>query len=370
MANAVFDSTRVDVVADNCLFRASGSIMKFDGFLALYDETSEEAADDKDTYNERLPELKPDDRVGLLDLIKKQFFTQPPPRYSEALLVRELEEKGIGRPSTYAQIIDTLKRRKYVNVEGRRFVPTEIGYIVKEILVREFPDIFDVQFTAEMESHLDKIEEGDAEWVGILKEFYTPFSSRLEGVKSNIREIRAQNQEITDRTCPECSKFPLVIKWSRNGRFLACQGFPACKYTEPLEKIKTVETDEVCSKCGAKMVILDINGNRFLGCSRYPDCRNTKSLSTGVPCPNEQCDGVIVERKTRRGKLFYGCSNYPRCTFASWNEPVDQKCSNCSYPVLFRRETKRKGLYLRCNKCRAEFPIASADGGDENGKAD
>ncbi|MDG5815382.1 type I DNA topoisomerase [Chitinispirillales bacterium ANBcel5] len=356
MENALFDSTRVDIDGDKCVLRANGSIMKFDGFLALYDESVDESSESSDKQDEKIPVLKVDDKPALKALSDKQHFTQPPPRYTEASLVRELEDKGIGRPSTYAQIIDTLKRRKYTEVESRRFKPTEIGYMVKNILIREFPKIFDVHFTADMESTLDNIEEGNAEWVNVLKEFYSPFADRLNDVRKNIKDLRAQNQEVTDRTCPECQEHPLVVKWSRNGKFLACQGFPSCKYTEPLEKIEVETTDEKCDKCGSPMVVLSIKGNKFLGCSKYPDCKNTRSISTGVTCPQEGCDGAIVQRKTRRGKVFFGCSNYPNCTFASWDPPVDKKCEKCGYPILVRKENKRKGVFLRCLSCKVEYP--------------
>jgi DNA topoisomerase-1 len=365
MENAVFDSTRVDSTADNCVFRTTGSIMKFDGFLALYDETVEDTAENGEGANERLPELQVGNSPALLDLTEKQHFTQPPPRYSEASLVRELEDKGIGRPSTYAQIIDTLKRRKYVNLEQRRFVPSEVGFMVKNILVKEFPDVFDVGFTADMESSLDKVETGDADWVAVLREFYTPFADRLNNVKGSIKDLRAQNQEVTDRTCPECNEHPLVIKWSRNGKFLACHGFPACKYTEPLEKATATPSGEICDKCGAPMVVLSINGNRFLGCSKYPDCKNTKSLSTGVHCPQPDCTGQMVERKTRRGKIFYGCSAYPKCTFATWDKPLDKKCGQCGFPMLVFRDTKRKGAVIKCPSCRHEEPQLSESAAPE-----
>jgi DNA topoisomerase-1 len=354
MENAISDSTRVDIDGDGCIFRATGSIIKFDGFLALYDESTDETTSDGDKDNERLPDVQAKKPVGLKSLSEKQHFTQPPPRYTEASLVRELEDKGIGRPSTYAQIIDTLKRRKYVELESRRFVPSEVGFMVKNILVREFPDVFDVGFTADMETSLDKIELGDRNWVEVLKEFYVPFSSRLTGVKQSIKDLRAQNQEVTDRKCPECGEHNLVIKWSRNGKFLACQGFPGCKYTEPLEKVEAIQTEEKCDKCGAPMVILTINGNRFLGCSKFPECKNTKSLSTGVNCPQDGCKGQLVERKTRRGKIFYGCNAYPQCNFATWDKPIDQKCSKCGYPMLVQKDTKRKGSYLRCLSCKDE----------------
>lgn len=357
MENAISDSTRVDIDGDGCIFRATGSIIKFDGFLALYDESTDDVAENGEKENERLPDVQPKRAVSLKNLNDKQHFTQPPPRYTEASLVRELEDKGIGRPSTYAQIIDTLKRRKYVELESRRFVPSEVGFMVKNILVKEFPEVFGVGFTADMETSLDKVEIGDADWVQVLKDFYGPFSGRLSGVKQSIKDLRAQNQEVTERKCPECGEHPLVIKWSRNGKFLACQGFPACKYTEPLEKVEAVQTEEKCNKCGSPMVILTINGNRFLGCSKFPECKNTKSLPTGVHCPQPGCNGILVERKTRRGKMFFGCDAYPECSFATWDRPINQKCGHCGYPILVQKETKRKGSYLKCPSCKDELML-------------
>ncbi|MBD3421920.1 MAG: type I DNA topoisomerase [Chitinivibrionales bacterium] len=358
MANARFDVTRIDITAGDYLFRARGQIMKFDGFLALYDETKDDSkSDSAEDQNDRLPDLTKGSSLSCRETIKKQHFTQPPPRYSEASLVRELEDKGIGRPSTYAQIIDTLKNRKYVDQENRRFIPTEVGYMVKNILVEEFADIFQVGFTAEMENDLDKVEVGDRDWIETLRHFYDPFQKKLESAKNDIQKLRAQNQEVTDRTCPQCEKFPLVIKWSKNGKFLACQGFPACRYTEPLEKPQVQESEEKCDKCGAPMVILNVKNTRFLGCSRYPECKNTRSLTTGVHCPSEGCKGVLVERRTKRGKVFYGCNAYPQCTFATWDQPVDKPCPACNYPILVLRETKRKGSFHRCPRCKAEYAL-------------
>jgi len=357
MADAIYDSTKIDIGCQNCIFRASGSILRFDGFLILYDETSEETVENGEDINENLPDLSVNTYVTLNEFIEKQHFTQPPPRYTEASLVKELEEKGIGRPSTYAQIIDTLKKRKYVILENKKFVPTEVGRMVKDILVKEFSDIFDVNFTANMENDLDKIELGEAEWISVLKEFYEPFSKKITDVKSNIKSIKASNQTITNKICPECKKFPLVVKWSKNGKFLACQGFPSCRHTEPLEKQEETKTNEICDKCGSPMIILNINGNRFLGCSQYPKCKNTKSISIGVSCPLEGCNGKIVERTTKRNKIFYGCSNYPKCKFASWDKPVAQKCEKCGFGVLLYKESKRKGKYLKCYNCKAEFKL-------------
>jgi DNA topoisomerase I len=357
MENAVIDQLRIDIAGGDGVFRATGSSTKFPGFLALYDETAEEVTENGDGQNDKLPSLSEKTALALKELTPKQHFTQPPPRYSEASLVRELEDKGIGRPSTYAQIIDTIKRRKYVTVETRRFTPTEIGFTVKNMLVKEFPDIFDVGFTAGMESNLDKIEDGEAEWVGVLKNFYGSFATRLEAVKQNIKELRAKNQEVTDRLCPQCGKHHLVIKWSRNGKFYACQGFPDCKYTETYGEREVAPHGETCDLCGAPMVVINVNGRKFLGCSKFPECKNTKSLSTGVHCPQPGCEGSIVERKTRRGKTFYGCSAYPKCTFATWDKPVDTKCATCGFPIMVYKESQRKGAYLRCPSCKIESPL-------------
>jgi DNA topoisomerase-1 len=360
MENAVFDSTRADISGGGCVFRASGSIMKFAGFLALYDESADDSVDSGEGQNEKLPELAAGDAVTKKELIDKQHFTQPPPRYTEASLVRELEDKGIGRPSTYAQIIDTLKRRKYTTVEARRFSPTEVGYMVKNTLVQEFPDVFDVGFTAQMETRLDDIESGGNDWIKVLKDFYAPFSDRLAEANKSIKNIRARNQEVTDRKCPECGEHFLAVKWSKNGKFLACQGFPACKHTEPLEKTPAIPVDEKCDKCGAQMAILTIKGNKFLGCTRYPECKNTRSFSIGVDCPEEGCGGSVVERRTRNGKLFYGCGNYPDCNFASWDKPVGKQCTQCGGRYLVHKVTKRKGSLLRCPACRAEYTEGGA----------
>jgi len=355
MANAIFDSTTVSIMADGCLFKVSGAVMKFDGFLALYEESKDDKAEDGDRKDVRLPHLERDNRLDLKEIVKRQHFTQPPPRYSEASLVRELEDKGIGRPSTYAQIIDTLKRRRYVTLDRRRFTPTEIGEKVKEMLVREFSHVFNVEFTAGLENELDKIEDGSLDWVAVLQRFYKPFHKRLDEVASKIKDIKSRNQESTGRTCPSCGKAPLVVKWSRNGKFLACQGFPSCRHTEPVEAEKPVKSDEVCDKCGAPMLIITRGGSQFLGCSRYPECKSTRAITTGVSCPKEGCDGTLAKRSSKRGRPFYGCNRYPKCTYLTLDEPVDRPCTVCGSKILTLRETKKRGSYLRCPTCRAEF---------------
>jgi DNA topoisomerase-1 len=357
MENAAYDATRIDIAVDNCMFRATGSIQTFDGFLKVYDEAREEAAEKEDGENDEIPLLTTGMALTCKDLQGKQHFTQPPPRYTEASLVRELEEKGIGRPSTYAQIIDTLRKRKYVTMDSRRFIPTDVGTMVSTILCAEFSDIFNVGFTAGMEGNLDSIENGEAEWVSVLRTFYDPFKERLAGVMTRVKDIRANNQEITDRICPTCNEHPLVMKWSRNGKFYACQGFPNCKYTEPADRVAPVQSDEKCDKCGAPMVILSLNNSRFLGCSRYPECKSTRSLSTGVHCPREGCEGSLVEKRTRKGKNFYGCNTYPKCQFATWDRPLNKTCPQCNYPIMVLRETKTKGTSHICPNCKNAIPV-------------
>jgi DNA topoisomerase-1 len=229
--------------------------------------------------------------------------------------------------------------------------------MVKNTLVKQFPNVFDVGFTAGMESRLDEIEAGDAEWVKVLKDFYAPFSDRLEVVRKNIKSLREENQEVTDKKCPECGEHFLVVKWGKNGKFLACPGFPACNHTEPVDKPDATPIDEKCDKCGAPMVLLTMNGNKFLGCSRFPECKNTTSFSIGMKCPNKGCGGNIVERRTRKGKIFYGCSQYPKCTFASWDKPVDKKCEKCGNAYMVQKEYKRNKVLktvTRCPACKAE----------------
>ncbi|RKY76544.1 DNA topoisomerase I, partial [candidate division KSB1 bacterium] len=222
------------------------------------------------------------------------------------------------------------------------------------ILVEHFPDIFNVEFTAKMEAQLDSVEAGKKSSIQVLQDFYNPFNQALQRVDSKKTHIKQSLLENTGEKCPECGR-ELVIKWGRNGKFMACSGYPDCKYTRPIEE-EQLETEISCDLCGSPMVVKTGKFGRFLACSAYPKCKNTKPLSIGVPCPRENCDGEIVEKRTRRGKIFYGCSRYPDCDFATWNLPVNQPCSQCHNPYLELRVSKAKGEYLYCPKCKAEFP--------------
>ncbi|MGM0461904.1 MAG: type I DNA topoisomerase [Fibrobacterota bacterium] len=354
MAPAIIHSTRIDFTAGDAVFQSTGSVIHFDGFLAVYEESREGGQDSsKDAL---LPNITEGTQLNPKKLEGKQHFTKPPARYSEALLVNQLEKLGIGRPSTYAQIIKTLRDRKYVEMEKKRFYPTEIGYKVKEILTSEFENIFNIDFTADMEEKLDSVETGTTDWVELLKSFYAPFSQQLETVNGHIQELKKQNQEETDRLCPQCKERNLIIRWSRNGKFLACPGFPKCKYAESLDQ-EYEESDVSCEKCGSPMRIIRRGNGRFLGCSNYPECKNTKPFTTGVPCPEKDCTGEIVERVSKRGRVFYGCSKYPECKYVLWDKPRQEKCETCGHPLLVEKNTKAKGQFKQCPSCKAEYAL-------------
>ncbi len=363
MAEAVFQVTSVDIEAEKYLFRSSASQLLFDGFLKVYQDVKEENGDEEEEF--KLPGLKENELLHLLELIHKQHFTKPPPRFTEASLIKELEENGIGRPSTYAQIVYTIKQRNYVEAENRRLYPTELGKTVNLILVKNFPDIFEVKFTANMEEELDKIEEGEEKWVDVLKEFYEPFRLNLEKVENNKSKIQKLTQEKTEEICDKCGS-PMIIRWGRNGKFLACSAYPDCKNAKPLDPSENgkVLTDKVCDLCGAPMMVKTSRYGRFLSCSKYPECKFTQPYSIGVDCPQDGCGGYLIERKTKRGKFFYGCSNYPKCNFATWDKPIAENCPNCEAKFLVMKSSKTKGDYLKCLKCGHEKlePVETVSG--------
>jgi DNA topoisomerase-1 len=347
MPSAAFLQTTVEIKADDAIFTAVGTVPVFQGFMALYVE----GEDDQENGNgeKKLPSLSEGEILVLLSLTPKQHFTQPPYRFSEATLIKELEEKGIGRPSTYATILATIKEKAYVRLEKGKFFPTELGCMVNDLLVVNFPDIFDIEFTAQMEENLDKIEEGQKDWVDTLKEFYTPFEKDLEMAKVSMRDVK---REIipTDAICERCGS-KMVKRWGKRGYFLACSSYPKCRYTREVEgnQENQVETEARCEKCGSPMVIKSGKFGRFLACSNYPTCKFTRPLDTGVRCPQEGCDGMIVERRTRKGRTFYSCTNYPSCTYALWDKPIPEKCPQCGFPFLVEKQGKG-GVMKRCPK--------------------
>ncbi len=362
MKPARFDVETVEIEAGRYLFRVTAQRTTFDGFLRLYHEEKEpDENGNGENGIETLPKLHQGESLTLIQLKPGQSFTKPPPRYSEAMLVKRLEADGIGRPSTYATIISTLKDRKYVELQERKLRPTELGGAVNGILVEHLPDVFNVRFTANMEKELDLVEEGTDDWVKIVNDFYRPFMATVRQLKGKEREIKASLTQQTDHTCPNCGA-PMVIKWGRNGRFLACSAYPTCKTTRPLaEEQARNQTNETCDKCGAPMVIKTGRFGRFLACSGYPKCRNTKRLTLGIKCPKENCSGEIVEKRAKGRRTFYGCSNYPSCSFATWDQPVSHSCPVCGHAFMLAKSSKAKGEFLKCPQCNHQTALDSVE---------
>ena len=361
MAQAQIDQKSILIkAAQRYIFNVSGSTVRFDGFMRLY------AAEDKNKNKETqiLPPVQEGELLSCKKINPKQHFTKPPPRFSEASLVKELEKNGIGRPSTYASILGVIQDKGYVELVNRYFAPSELGFIVNDLLVACFPKLLDISFTAQMETNLDDVERGILRELDLLSSFYGGFKQSLDDAKENMVSVKGVGVE-TGLSCPKCSK-ALNIKIGRNGHFIACTGYPECDFTSNytrdekgnisiVEKIEDSEPVKDCPKCGKPMVKKDGRFGLFLACTGYPDCKHTESLNqdnstkeTGVPCPQEGCNGTIVEKKSKRGKVFYGCSNYPDCTFASWDKPVDKACSKCGSPYMLEKETKRDGLFFKC----------------------
>jgi DNA topoisomerase I len=366
MSPAVFDTTTVDfdipsttqpdIGRRSYLFRATGSIVKFQGFLALYREAREEGEHKTLEDEQALPVVEVGEKVPCKGITPSQHFTEPPPRYSEASLVKELERLGIGRPSTYASIISVLADRRYVELVQRRFFPTEIGETVERVMVKQFPDIFNVGFTSEMEGELDKIEAGSLGWQRVLKDFYSPFAASLSKVDAPALIAEAFDlSQIDTLRCPECGG-KLEPRGGFFGPFLACENHPkACKYTRPIkgEKAKPVLTEHMCHLCGAPMVIRQGRSGQFLGCSTFPKCRGTRSMPTGVFCPKD--GGELVERRSKkRGTAFYACSN-ETCDFVAWNKPIAEICPECGYLGAEMKFTKARGDFRKCLKCGNEW---------------
>jgi DNA topoisomerase-1 len=357
MVAAIFDQTSIDIAAGRVELRASGQVMKFPGFLSVYAETVEDAANEDET-GAALPDLHQGEAIRLLETKPEQHFTQPPPRFSEATLVKELEEKGIGRPSTYAAILSTIQDRGYVEKKEGRLHPTELGAMVNGLLVKSFPEIVSTDFTAQMEERLDLVEEGQFDWVKLLDGFYGPFKKDLEKAKIEMRDIKRE-EKATDQICEKCGK-PMVIKWGRNGHFLACSGYPDCRNTKEFTQnadgsltivATTRPSDQVCPTCGSPMLIKRGRFGEFLACSRYPDCKTTSPISLGVDCPKEGCGGYLTEKRSRRGKVFFGCSNYSKtgCDFVSWDRPLPQPCPKCGAKFVVQKVSKA-GTRIRCLK--------------------
>jgi DNA topoisomerase-1 len=425
MQPAVFDQTTVEITAGvdhpEYLFRVTGSVLKFDGFLKVYEESKDKTDDEDEALKHKLPAMQQGQKLKLLQLKPEQHFTEPPPRYTEASLVKELEEKGIGRPSTYAAILGTIQDRGYVTKAGGRFTPTELGMVVSDLLVQNFQDIFDVQYTARMEEKLDEIEEGREKWTDAMQEFYGKFSRNLAYAEKHMLDVKRMEKP-TELTCDKCGR-PMVIRWGKHGSFLACSGYPECTNTRELTidlpdldnaELPDQTNDEYCENCGRPMALKRGRFGQFLACTGYPDCKTTRRLDQqhkqpdvqleekcpqcgrnlvikhgrfgeftacsgypeckyikqnlveGMKCPD--CgEGDIAEKRSRRGKVFYGCTRYPKCKFSLWQRPLPEACPSCGHPYLLQKWLK-SGPVIACpnEKCEYERP---ADVAPQSGAA-
>ncbi|HXG67744.1 MAG TPA: type I DNA topoisomerase [Blastocatellia bacterium] len=413
MMPAIFDQTTIDIKAgERYLFRATGSVVKFNGFLAVYEEGKDEKDEEDEERTHKLPPVEEGETLKLNSLTDEQHFTEPPPRYTEATLVKTLEEKGIGRPSTYASIMSVIQDREYVERKESRFYPTELGEIVNDLLVENFDDLFNVQYTARMEEELDEIEEGKMPWTAALAEFYEKFTKDLELAKKHMRDVKRQeilteevcencgskmaikfgrygqflactnypeckttrdlnnkeqaangeeNQaETPEETCENCGR-PMALKRGRFGQFLACTGYPECKTTRKIARsgkpaAPPVTLEEQCPQCGNQLVVRHGRFGPFTSCSNYPKCKYIKQETTGVSCP--ECGGEIVVKKGKR--RFYGCSNYPNCEFVLWDKPVAQPCPECGARFLVEKVKKdgSRELICRSEGCKYKEPLA------------
>ncbi len=409
---AVFDQTTIDVATQGksgaaYTFRATGSVMKFDGFLAIYEEGKDQKDDEDDELKHKLPAVAEGEELKLRALKPEQHFTEPPPRYTEATLVKKLESDGVGRPSTYASILSTIQEREYVTREGGKFKPTELGMVVTDLLLESFNDIFDVRYTARMEQDLDEIEDGKLDWREAMGDFYERFTRDLENAEKHMTDIKRMEKP-TDLTCDKCGK-PLVIKWGKHGSFLACTGYPECTYTRELtvdlpdidkadlseqgdeeycencgrpmvlkkgrfgtfyactgypeckttkqiggpQKKADVPLDEKCPQCGNNLVQKHGRFGEFTACSNYPTCKYVKQKTIGVKCP-ECSEGEVVERRSKRGKTFFGCNRYPDCSFVAWARPIAEKCPDCGSPYMVEKFLK-SGNFLQCPNSECKY---------------
>lgn len=359
MISAKIDTVAADLeVEAGTTLRATGSTIVEAGFLRVYDDHKEAKGDDS---AKMLPEMKKGERISLIDIKGKQHFTEPPPRFSEASLIKALEEYGIGRPSTYASIISTLQNREYVTIDQKRFYPTDVGMVVSKFLTNYLQQYVDYEFTAHLEDDLDAVARGDTEWVPLMEKFWRPFIDKVHEIDESVDRHQATEEPI-DENCPECNS-GLVVKLGRRGKFIACTGYPECSYTRNLDGEDNKEGAEivegrVCPECSSDLIVRNGKFGKFIGCSAYPDCRYLEPLNkpknTGVTCP--ECKiGQILERKSRRGKTFFSCDRYPDCGYAIWNPPLNESCPSCGHPILTQKTTKKRGVEKVCPKEGCDF---------------
>jgi len=364
MTHATIDTVAADLAAGAAgVFRATGSTIAKPGFMAVYLEGRDDSKADDD--EKMLPPLEEGETLELLGIRTDQHFTEPPPRFNEATLVKALEEHGIGRPSTYASIISTLQDREYVELTQKRFHPTDVGRIVNKFLTSYFTQYVDYGFTAALEDELDAVSRGEEEWVPLLDKFWHPFKDKVDHTEENVKRSDVTQEKI-DEKCPKCGA-GLVIRLGRNGRFVGCTAYPDCDYTRDMgDGPARAEPEKVegrnCPECGADLLVRQGRYGKFIGCSAYPKCNYIEPLEkpqdTGVTCP--QCNkGTLMKRKSRRGKIFYSCSTYPKCDYAVWDEPLAEPCPNCGWPVLTLKTTKRRGTEKVCpqKECSHREPV-------------
>ncbi len=352
MSSAELEKIAIHFVAGDYTAKSSAITVIFEGFLKLWEV---KLSDEEDENSIKLPELKKGEEVDIEKIDPVQHFTKPPARYTQGTLVKELESQGIGRPSTYAQIISTLLDREYARIDKKKLFVTELGTKVNELLQKMFPEIFEEKFTAQMEKQLDEVEQGDKSWQQLLKEFYEPFSVKLIEISKNSRELKQSLIEKTKEKCPKCGA-ELIIRWGRYGRFIACPNFPKCRYTKPLnddgerKKSEIVELDEKCPECSSKLLLRrNRYGGRFIACSNYPKCKYARPYVTEFQCPKPGCNSKLIERSSKKGRLFYTCED-ENCDFIAFDEPVEQKCQKCGAPVTFIRRNKT-GEIRHCVIC-------------------
>ena len=383
MAEALLDQTSVDIGAYRIAasstargteggadkgfrFRAAGTVIRFPGFMKLYIEGIDDESEEREGT---LPPLTEGEPLALGELLPEQHFTQPPPRYTEATLVKTLEEYGIGRPSTYASIMNTLLERKYARLDKKRFFPEDVGMVVSDLLTKHFTQYVDYNFTASLEEELDQVSRGEKKWKPLMAEFWGPFSSLLKQKEGEVSK-EDLTTEALDEACPECGK-PLAVKLGKRGKFIACTGYrDGCRYTRPLEKDGAPEvaepelSEEKCDKCGSPMLIKDGRYGKYLACSAYPGCKNIQPLvkpkGTGITCP-ECKQGELTEKKSRYGKMFYSCNRYPECKFALWDPPQPGPCPTCGFPLLVKKVYKREGEFLKCPKEGCDYKLGGKE---------
>jgi len=359
MIHATLDMVGVNLKAgDVGIFRASGSTVRNPGFMAVYQESVDDSKGEKD---ERiLPPMEEGDSITLNAIRSEQHFTEPPPRFTEASLVKTLEEHGIGRPSTYASIISTLVAREYVLLEKRRFEPTDVGRVVNKFLTKYFSQYVDYEFTAKLEDQLDAVSRGEQQWLPVMEQFWGPFKERIDDTDANVQR-KDVTQEAIDEKCPKCES-QLSIRLGRRGRFIGCTNYPECDYTRDMDGNSKDEPEVVegrkCPECESHLIIRSGRYGKFIGCSNYPNCKHMEPLEkpadTDVECPKCK-QGSILQRKSRRGKIFYSCSRYPDCDYALWNEPIKESCPQCQWPILTIKTTKRSGKQKLCPQDDCDF---------------